>query len=57
MMYSLADNLRATAYSPTQVQLTVAKGAHHGGVEFGKRFAAGLLFIYGPELTRPSNGK
>jgi hypothetical protein len=49
MMYSLADNLRATAYSPTQVQLTVAKGAHHGGAEFGKRFAAGLLFIYGPE--------
>jgi predicted alpha/beta superfamily hydrolase len=57
MMYSLADNLRATAYSPTQVQLTVAKGAHHGGAEFGKRFAAGLLFIYGPEPTRPSNGK
>ena len=45
MMHSLADNLRATAYSPTQVQLTIAEGAHHSNVEFGKRFAAGLLFI------------
>jgi predicted alpha/beta superfamily hydrolase len=55
MMHSLADNLKAAAYSPTQVQLTIAEGAHHNATEFGKRFAAGLLFIYGPEPTRPSN--
>jgi enterochelin esterase-like enzyme len=57
MMHSLADNLGAAAYSPTQVQLTVAEGAHHNAAAFGRRFAAGLLFIYGQEPTGPSNGK
>ena len=57
MMHSLADNLKAAAYSPTQVQLTIAEGAHHSNVEFGKRFAAGLLFIYAPEPVRPTNDK
>lgn len=57
MMHSLADNLKAAAYSPTQVQLTIAEGAHHGNVEFGKRFATGLLFIYAPEPVRPTNGR
>ena len=54
MMHSLADNLKAAAYSPTQVQLTIAEGAHHSNAEFGRRFAAGLLFIYAPE---PNNAK
>jgi len=57
MMHSLADNLKAAAYTPPQVQLTVAEGAHLSTAEFGKRFAAGLLFIYGPEPARPTNGK
>jgi predicted alpha/beta superfamily hydrolase len=57
MMQSLADNLKAAAYSPTQVQLTIAEGAHHSNVEFGRRFAAGLLFIYAPEPTKPNNAK
>lgn len=57
MMRSLAENLKATAYTPPQVQLTVVEGAHHSNAEFGKRFAAGLLFIYAPEPVRPTNGK
>jgi predicted alpha/beta superfamily hydrolase len=57
MMHSLADNLKAAAYSPTKVQLTIAEGAHHSNVEFGRRFAAGLLFIYAPEPTKPNNAQ
>jgi predicted alpha/beta superfamily hydrolase len=48
MMHTLADNLRAAAYIAPEVQLTIAEGAHHTTGEFGKRFAAGLLFIYAP---------
>ncbi len=54
-MHSLADNLKAAAYAPVLVQLTVGEGAHHTIGEFGKRFAAGLLFIYSsaPASTTP----
>jgi len=48
MMNSFADNLRAAAYNRPQVQLTVAEGGHHTAEQFGKRFAAGLRFIYAP---------
>jgi predicted alpha/beta superfamily hydrolase len=48
LMYVLAENLKAAAYTPPQVQLTVTNGAHHSEGDFGKRFAAGLLFIYAP---------
>ena len=41
----LADHLRA-ADLPPSVQLTVAEGAHHGMVDFGRRLAAALLFLY-----------
>jgi predicted alpha/beta superfamily hydrolase len=57
LMHSLAENLKVAAYTQPQVQLTVAEGAHHSTAEFGNRFAAGLLFIYGPEPARPTNGK
>jgi predicted alpha/beta superfamily hydrolase len=46
MMHSLADNLKDGAYITPEVQLTIAEGAHHTTGDFGKRFAAGLLFIY-----------
>jgi predicted alpha/beta superfamily hydrolase len=57
MMHSLADNLRAAAFMHSQVQLTVVEGAHHSTPEFGKRFTAGVLFIYSPDVARPSNAK
>jgi predicted alpha/beta superfamily hydrolase len=57
MMHSLADNLKAAAYTPPQVQLTVAEGAHHTTGQFGKRFAAGLLFIYAPALAKATPGR
>jgi hypothetical protein len=48
MMHSLADNLKTAAYIAPEVQLTIAEGAHHTTGDFGKRFAAGLLFVYAP---------
>jgi len=44
---TLAANLQAAAYMPPKVQFTVGEGAHHTTSDFGKRLAAGLLFIYG----------
>ncbi len=48
LMRTLADNLKAAAYTPPQLQLTVAEGAHHATGEFGKRLSAALLFLYAP---------
>lgn len=56
-MHILADNLKAAAYLPPQVQLTVAEGAHHNTGDFGKRLAAGLLFIYAGEPAAPPKVK
>ena len=54
-MHTLADTLKAVLYSPSQIQLTVAEGAHHTTGDFGKRLSAALLFIYAPEpSTAPS---
>jgi predicted alpha/beta superfamily hydrolase len=47
-VHTLAENLKTAVFTPAQVQLTVADGAHHSTGDFGKRFAAGLLFIYAP---------
>ena len=52
-MHILADNLKAAAFLPPQIQLTVAEGAHHNTGDFGKRLAAGLLFIYANEAAAP----
>jgi len=54
-MHVLADNLKAAADFPAEVQLTVAEGAHHSTGDFGKRLAAGLLFIYASEPAAPSD--
>ena len=48
MIRKLTENLMAASYLPPQVQLTVADGAQHTYPDFGKRMAAGLLFIYKP---------
>ena len=45
----LAENLKAAAFIPPQVQLTLAEGSHHTTGDFGKRLAAALLFIYRPD--------
>ncbi len=52
-MHVLADNLKASALFPPAVQLTVAEGSHHATGDFGKRLAAGLLFIYTHESVSP----
>jgi enterochelin esterase-like enzyme len=52
LIHVLADNLKAAAYAPPQLQLTIAERAHHATGEFGKRLAAGLLFIYAPEPVK-----
>lgn len=56
LMHTLADNLKAAALTPPQVQLTVAEGAHHATGEFGKRLSAALLFLYAqnPLSVEPS---
>ncbi len=53
-MHVLADNLKAAAFFPPQVQLTVTEGAHHSTGDFGKRLSAGLLFIYASEPASAS---
>jgi predicted alpha/beta superfamily hydrolase len=45
-MKFLAANFKGGA-PPANVQLTIAKGAHHTAVDIGKRLPADLLFIYG----------
>ena len=47
MVQQLVQNLKA-AYLPGEVQLTITEGGHHNYPTFGQRFAAGLLFLYGP---------
>ena len=47
MVQRLVQNLKA-AYLPGEVQLTITDGGHHNYPTFGERFAAGLLFLYGP---------
>jgi predicted alpha/beta superfamily hydrolase len=48
MVQRLVQNLKA-AYMPGEVQLTITEGGHHNYPTFGKRFAAGLLFLYGSQ--------
>jgi enterochelin esterase-like enzyme len=50
-MKLLAANLKA-ATPPANVQLIIAKGAHHTAVDIGKRLPADLLFIYGPSSNK-----
>jgi predicted alpha/beta superfamily hydrolase len=47
MVQRLVQNLKA-AYLPGEVQLTITEGGHHNYPTFGKRLAAGLLFLYRP---------
>jgi predicted alpha/beta superfamily hydrolase len=51
MVERLVQNLKA-AYLPGEVQLTITEGGHHNYPTFGERFAAGLLFLYGPPSVK-----
>jgi hypothetical protein len=51
MVQQLVQNLKA-AYLPGEVQLTITEGDHHNYPTFGQRFAAGLLFLYGPQNVK-----
>jgi hypothetical protein len=48
----LTEHFKAIAMTRPQMQLTVAKGAHHSTPYFGERVAAALLFLYGTPAAK-----